>query len=125
MTCPADAVYVLEPACAQSASSVINIKKGGDTMPYGYGYGAGFGFRGSSPPWPYVGRGGGGLPRCFYPRLGRAPLAAARYAMPGAAAYGPAPTREEELGFLKDQADIVKRQLEDIGARMRDLESEK
>jgi len=45
--------------------------------------------------------------------------------MPGAATYGPAPTPEEELGFLKDQADIVKRQLEDIGARMSDLESEK
>ena len=26
----------------------------------------GFGFRGSSPPWPYVGLGRGGLPRCGY-----------------------------------------------------------
>lgn len=28
--------------------------------------GMGFGFRGSSPPWPYVGIGRGGLPRCGY-----------------------------------------------------------
>ena len=38
-------------------------------MPSGYGYrrgGWGFGFRGSSPPWPYVGRGRGGLPRCAH-----------------------------------------------------------
>ena len=40
-------------------------------MPNGYGRGFGrrgwgFGFRGSSPPWPYVGLGRGGLPRCGY-----------------------------------------------------------
>ena len=37
-------------------------------MPYGgyFGGGMGFGFRGSSPPWRYVGRGRGGLPRCGY-----------------------------------------------------------
>jgi hypothetical protein len=29
--------------------------------------GQGFGFSGSSPPWPYVGRGRGGKPRCQYP----------------------------------------------------------
>ena len=28
--------------------------------------GMGLGFRGSSPSWPYVGRGRGGLPRCGY-----------------------------------------------------------
>ena len=28
-------------------------------------FGRGFGFRGWSPPWPYVGRGRGGLPRCW------------------------------------------------------------
>ena len=42
-------------------------------MPNGYGRGLGrgrggwgFGFRGSSPPWPFVGIGRGGLPRCGY-----------------------------------------------------------
>jgi hypothetical protein len=28
-------------------------------------FGRGFGFRGWSPPWPYVGRGRGGFPRCW------------------------------------------------------------
>jgi len=86
-------------------------------MPYGYG--AGFGFRGSSPPWPYVGRGRGGLPRCYYPTAGRAPYAAPT------AAYGQALAAEDELGYLKSQADLVKRQLKDIEARIRDLESKK
>ena len=38
-------------------------------MPNGFGRGRGgwgFGFRGSSPPWPFVGIGRGGLPRCGY-----------------------------------------------------------
>jgi hypothetical protein len=33
-------------------------------------------------------------------------------------------TREEELGYLKDQAEAVKEQLEQIESRMRDLEAE-
>ena len=33
---------------------------------FGFRGGMGFGFRGSSPPWPYVGLGRGGLPRCGY-----------------------------------------------------------
>jgi hypothetical protein len=28
--------------------------------------GQGFGFRGSFPPWPYIGKGRGGLPKCSY-----------------------------------------------------------
>jgi len=32
-------------------------------------------------------------------------------------------TREEELGYLKDQAEAVKEQLEQIESRMRDLET--
>jgi hypothetical protein len=73
--------------------------------------GMGFGFRGSSPPWPYVGLGRGGLPRCQYPGLSRA-----------ATPYRVAPTREEELGFLKSQAETTKRQLEDIESRIQELE---
>jgi hypothetical protein len=42
----------------------------GRSAGYGMGRGMvggrGFGFRGSSPPWPYVGMGRGGLPRCGY-----------------------------------------------------------
>jgi len=117
--CPANAVYNLEPAPSASGGSTATTEKGGDTMPYGYGYRAGFGFRGSSAPWPYVGRGRGGLPRCYYPGAGIAP-----YTAP-VAAYRQAPAPEDEMGYLKNQADMFKNQLEDIEARMCDLDSEK
>jgi hypothetical protein len=101
-------------------------------MPNGYGRGrgpgggAGLGFRGSSPPWPYVGQGRGGLPRCGYYFRG----AGLSYQPPGtfrATGYRPfsAPvSREEELTYLKDQAKAVKEQLDSIESRMRDLETE-
>jgi prefoldin subunit 5 len=34
-------------------------------------------------------------------------------------------TREEELNYLGDQAEAIKEQLEQIEARMRDLESQR
>jgi len=107
-------------------------------MAYGYG----FGFRGASPPWPYVGRGRGGLPRCWcpagivappyalgsvpYPTYGGAwtPAFYGGYPAPGGMPYPPQMTREQELDFLKEEANAVKGQLEQIEARMRDLESE-
>lgn len=95
-------------------------------MPYGYGYG--FGFRGASPPWPYVGRGRGGLPRCWYPD----PYSAPAY-WPGAAAYTPyaapwAPTtpeagRDQELDFLRQEAAAAKEALDSMEAKIRELES--
>jgi len=149
-------------------------------MPNGYGRGFGrggwgFGFRGSSPPWPYVGLGRGGLPRCGYflsgaagmpappgyPSYGSpgampyertaypgampyggyagAPTGAVPYggtAYPGAMPYGyagapmgadpyaPQMTREQELDFLRSQAEAVKGQLEQIDARIKELETE-
>ena len=84
-----------------------------------YGYGRGFGFRGSSPPWPYVGRGRGGLPRCWHPGLYGG---AATYAIPWAASYQPTPAREDELGFLKEQASTMKREMEEIERRIQELE---
>jgi hypothetical protein len=83
------------------------------------GRGAGFGFRGSSPSWPYVGRGRGGLPRCSYPGVAMAP--APPYVL-GAVSYSPETTREQELSFLKEEAEGLKRHLEDIEARIRELE---
>ena len=99
----------------------------------------GFGFRGSSPPWPYVGRGRGGLPRCFYPGafvappytvgsvpypfFGGVPMGTAPGA-PTATPFAPQVTREEELGFLKSQAEAIKGQLEQIESRVRELESQ-
>ena len=122
---------------------------------FGRGYGGrggmrgmGFGFRGSSPPWPYVGLGRGGLPRCGYFLSGVAGLPgtwpmpqaqAYRQAMqtgqapypsygvptsaPAATPFAPQMTREQELDFLKNQAEVIKGQLEQIEARVRDLET--
>lgn len=92
----------------------------GFQRPYGRG-GMGFGFRGSSPPWPYVGIGRGGLPRCGYFLSGAAGTT-------GAFPYQQAPftpqmSREQEIGLLKDQAGFIKSQLEQVEARIKELEA--
>ena len=131
----------------------------GRGMGRGFRGGMGFGFRGSSPPWPYVGIGRGGLPRHEYFLSGAmgAPAqwpyqqvpypaspgfdagqvqypfypGASMEAMPGASpTFGNAPfaaqvALEQELDFLRNQAEAIKGQLEQIETRMRDLESEK
>ena len=115
-------------------------------MPNGFGFrgGWGFGFRGSSPPWPYVGLGKGGLPRCGYflgpmgapasPGYGQSPYPSygggwampyGASAAPGAMPYAPQMTREQELGFLRSEAQAVKGQLEQIEARIGELEAER
>jgi len=81
---------------------------------FGFRGGMGFGFRGSSPPWPYVGLGRGGLPRCGYPFYAGVPSA------PGYTPFAPQMTKEQELGFLKEQAEAIKGQLDQIEARMRE-----
>ena len=128
-------------------------------MPNGYGRGFGgrgggwgFGFRGSSPPWPYVGLGRGGLPRCGYFLSGTAgvpvspayPSYGAPWDMPyyrgvthpGAMPYGytgapmgtdpfaPQMTREQELDFLRNQAEAIKEELDQIDGRIKELETE-
>jgi len=108
--CPTGAIREVVPAYAKLA-------KGGEKMMYGYG--RGFGFRGSSPPWPYVGRGRGGLPRCWHPGL---PGGAATYAAPWTAPYQPTSAREDELGSLKEQANIMKREIDEIESRIQELE---
>jgi hypothetical protein len=121
---------------------------GGRGGGFGFRGGMGFGFRGSSPPWPYVGIGRGGLPRheyflsgameapgqwpyqqAPYPAsaefgFGQPPYAAASPAF-GNAPFTPQASPEQELDFLKNQAEAIKGQLEQIETRMRDLESEK
>lgn len=83
-----------------------------------WGFGRGFGFRGASPPWPYIGRGRGGLPRCWYPGL----WGVWTYGYPyGYQGY----TKEQELSYLKSQADLIREELNQIEARIRQLESEK
>ncbi len=103
-------------------------------MPNGLGYGRGFGFRGGSPPWPYVGRGRGGLPRCAYPGAFATPpyYHGGAWSPPyyewqpgyGAAAYAPPGSREEELEFLKEEANSIKARLDGIEARIGDLGEE-
>ena len=73
--------------------------------------GYGFGFRGASPSWPYVGRGRGGLPRCWYPGI-TGEMAA------------PSMSREQELDMLKNQAQAMREQLEQLEARMKQLDNE-
>jgi hypothetical protein len=119
---------------------------GGGGGGFGLRGGMGFGFRGSSPPWPYVGIGRGGLPRHEYFLNGAAgtpaqwPYQQAPYpASPGfgigqssyppyaatSPAFGNTPfTKEQELDFLRNQAETIGEQLEQIETRMRDLESE-
>ena len=99
-------------------------------MGYGYGVGfrggMGFGFRGASPPWPYVGRGRGGLPRCWYPGAVMAPPSVptsyAGYPAWEPMPYSPQMTGEQESDFLKEEANAVRRQLEDIETRIKELE---
>ena len=111
-------------------------------MPYGFGYGRGSGFRGASPPWPYIGRGRGGLPRCGYFGAYTAPPYApgsmpypsysgawgpgyhAGPATYGASPYAPPMSREQELDLLREEANVVKAQLDEIEARIKGLEGE-
>jgi NAD-dependent dihydropyrimidine dehydrogenase PreA subunit len=123
--CPVGAIRQLAPVYAESG-------KGGERMLYGRGWfgwgrgggygggfgrggGGGFGFRGASPPWPYVGRGRGGLPRCWYPGLFTTPTSVPY--------YPPQVTKEEETDFLKEEANAIKNQLKDIEARIKELEA--
>ena len=99
----------------------------------GFGRGMGFGFRGASPPWPYVGRGRGGLPRCGYflsgagapPAWPSQPFYGQEPAAPGYAPLPPQMSREEEITYLRDRAEAAGEQLEKIESRMRDMETGK
>jgi len=74
----------------------------------------GFGFRGSSPPWPYVGRGRGGLPRCGYFLSGTA-------SAPSVSQM----SETQELALLNEQAQAIKQQLDQIESRIREIEAKK
>ena len=73
--------------------------------------GYGFGFRGASLSWPYAGRGRGGLPRCWSPSL-----------MGGTTASNT--SREQEIDVLKNQAQAMREQLEQLEARTKQLSNE-
>ena len=117
--CPVGAIRKVVLTYAQ-------ITKGGDNMVYGFGRGfgrrggAGFGFRGATPPWPYLGRGRGGLPRCWYPGV-----AMASFYPPVPPAYAPQMPQEQESDWLKSQAEAIKAELNQVEARIQDLGSAK
>ena len=104
---------------SQNAKDVI-------VMPYGRG----FGFRGWSLGWPYVGRGRGGLPRCW--AYGPYPYGAGFG--PGSFGYtpwsGPAMgpefgsliPPEEEKQMLQEQVAYLKGEMEQISRRIEELE---
>ena len=62
-----------------------------------------------------------------YPRYGWAGVSYPSYGVPtstpGAVPFAPQMTREQELDFLRNQAQAMRGQLEQIEARMRDLET--
>jgi hypothetical protein len=99
------------------------------------GGGAGLGFRGSCPPWPYVGRGRGGLPRCgYYFGDARAPVSGFYQKQffnpgmppaPGYVPYSPQMTREEELNYMKDQAEALRDELKQLETEIGKLSAEK
>jgi hypothetical protein len=45
-------------------------------------------------------------------------------AVPGAYPYGPQMTREQELDFLRNEAEAIKEELEQIDTRIKELETE-
>lgn len=84
-------------------------------MHNGMGFGKGFGFRGSSPAWPFVGRGRGGLPRCL------------AYGLPCASLEIGLQTTvpETEISLLRNQAQNLKQHLDLIESRIKNLEQRK
>jgi len=105
----------------------------------GFGFGRGYGFR-MGMPYPMAGQWSGyGVP------YGGAPYGGATYpgampygyggapmgtmpgmptGTPGANPYAPQMTREQELDFLRSQAEAIKGQLEQIDARIKELGTE-
>lgn len=101
-------------------------------MPYGSGFGRGCGFRGYSPPWPNVGQGRGGLPRCWAygygfhygavnPNYEMMYSDQRRFETPGRSPFVPAMSPDQELNFLKNQAEVLRQHLDQIDARVKEL----
>ena len=91
------------------------------TGPRGMGSMTGGG-RGFCSPW-----GTGAAYRSYgrFPRMGYGyPYYGARSVAPGAVPFAPRMTREQELDMLKNQAQVMKGQLEQIESRVQQLGSE-
>lgn len=83
----------------------------------GFRPGAGFGFRGISPPWPYIGRGRGGLPRCRYPGTASSLMYMPTSPYPGRM------SRDDEIDYLKRRAEAIRRELTQVESQIQDLET--
>ncbi len=80
------------------------------------------GSRGFCSPW---GIGAASRPYGRFPRMGYGyPYYGAAPAVPGAVPFAPQMTREQEFDFLKNQAQAMKGQLEQIESRIQQLGSE-
>jgi hypothetical protein len=84
----------------------------------GRGRGHGSGFRGFSPPWPYVGRGRGGLPRCGY--YADYPS----YIAPNSPGEVPV-AANYDLGGLKNSVNALKDRLAQMQAMISEMEQQK
>lgn len=71
----------------------------------------GFGFRGTSPPWPYVGRGRGGYARCRYPGF----TETVNY---------PSVSRDQEIDELQNQAQAMREQLTQVEEKIKQMSKE-
>jgi hypothetical protein len=90
--------------------------------------GSGLGFRGSSPPWPYVGRGRGGLPRCGYysgSAGAREPRSYQSAPFYSETPFAPRMSREQELEFLKSEAQALRDDLKELETEIGRLSAEK
>jgi hypothetical protein len=77
-------------------------------------FGRGFAFRGSSPGWPYVGIGRGGLPRCAAYYSGYEPI--------GLRGFNREYFKEQDLEDLKRYAEGLQRELKIINEKITELE---
>jgi len=85
-------------------------------------FGRGFGFRGWSPPWPYVGRGRGGFPRCWAYGYGVFQYGwGSPYSPPQESTMMAA---EGEMEWLKSQAESIRQEIDQIKNRISQLEKE-
>jgi len=76
---------------------------------------------------PYPASSGVGAMPYSYPPTGETPYGSSPFmgASPGMAPFGPQPDPEQELNFLKNQAEALKNQIEQINTRIKELEKSK
>jgi hypothetical protein len=112
-------------------------------MPSGRGYGRGFGFQGVSSPWPYIGRGRGSLSRCwgysppggYYQPCGIRGFPGNQYpnhedwytrqGMGMGDLFSSPSSHDEEINYLRNQAQVLKDQLGWIDQRIQEIEKQK